>query len=67
MRPPPRASAFVRVESAGGERFEMNCGHLGLLDYYEGDKGKVYPFRLMDSHSGGFTWSSPRAKDSKGD
>lgn len=42
--------AYVRVESAPGERFEVDWGHFGVLDY-EGDPRKLYAFALIDCHS----------------
>jgi transposase len=35
--------AFVRVESSPGDRFEIDWGHFGALDY-QGDKRKLYAF-----------------------
>ena len=45
---PPRA--FVRVESSPGDRFEIDWGHFGALDY-QGDKRKLYAFCLIECHS----------------
>jgi transposase len=45
---PPRA--FVRMEPAPAERFEVDWGHFGALDY-AGDKRKLYAFCLVDGHS----------------
>jgi transposase len=45
---PPRA--FVRVESSPGDRFEVDWGHFGALDY-EGDQRKLYAFCLIECHS----------------
>ena len=42
--------AFVRMEPAAGERFEVDWGHFGALDY-SGDKRKLYAFALVDAHS----------------
>ena len=42
--------AFVRMEPPAGERFEVDWGHFGVLDY-EGDKRKLYAFALVDAHS----------------
>ncbi len=45
---PPRA--FVRMEPGPAERFEVDWGHFGTLDY-AGDKRKLYAFCLVDGHS----------------
>jgi len=45
---PPRA--FVRMEPAAGERFEVDWGHFGALDY-QGDQRKLYAFGLIEAHS----------------
>jgi transposase len=45
---PPRA--FVRMEPAPAERFEVDWGHFGTLDY-AGDKRKLYAFCLVEGHS----------------
>jgi transposase len=45
---PPRA--FVRMEPSLGERFEIDWGHFGALDY-AGDKRKLYAFCLVEGHS----------------
>jgi len=42
--------AFVRMEPAAGERFEIDWGHFGALDY-QGDKRKLYAFALLEAHS----------------
>src|SRR5690348_13438068 len=42
--------AFVRVEPIAGERFEVDWGHFGALDY-AGDQRKLYAFALVDAHS----------------
>jgi len=42
--------AFVRVESSPGDRFEVDWGHFGVLDY-QGDKRKLYAFCLVECHS----------------
>lgn len=42
--------AFVRMEPHAGERFEVDWGHFGALDY-AGDKRKLYGFALVDAHS----------------
>jgi transposase len=45
---PPRA--YVRVESSPGDRFEIDWGHFGSLDY-EGEKRKLYAFCCIECHS----------------
>jgi transposase len=47
-RPPQRA--YVRVESPPGDRFEIDWGHFGSLDY-QGDQRKLYAFSLVECHS----------------
>lgn len=47
-RSAPRA--FVRMEPAPGERFEIDWGHFGALDY-QGDKRKLYAFALVEAPS----------------
>ena len=42
--------AYVRVDSEPGERFEIDWGHFGVLDY-SGDKRKLYAFSLVECHS----------------
>src|ERR1700756_5122050 len=42
--------AFVRMEPNAGERFEVDWGHFGALDY-SGDKRKLYAFALVEAHS----------------
>jgi len=42
--------AFVRMEPAAGERFEIDWGHFGALDY-QGDTRKLYAFALIEAHS----------------
>jgi transposase len=42
--------AFIRVESGPGDRFEIDWGHFGTLDY-SGDKRKLYAFCLIECHS----------------
>jgi transposase len=50
-RPQSKPSrAFVRMEPAPGERFEVDWGHFGALDY-SGDKRKLYAFALVEAHS----------------
>ena len=51
VRPPTRpARAFVRIVPAPGERFEVDWGHFGVLDY-SGDKRKLYAFAMVEAHS----------------
>jgi hypothetical protein len=33
VRPKPAPRAFVRIEPISGERFEVDWGHFGALDY----------------------------------
>ena len=47
---PLRPRAFVRMEPGPGERFEVDWGHFGALDY-QGDKRKLYAFCLIEAHS----------------
>jgi transposase len=47
-RSAPRA--FVRMEPSPGERFEIDWGHFGSLDY-QGDQRKLYAFGLIEAHS----------------
>jgi transposase len=42
--------AFVRMEPSPGERFEIDWGHFGALDY-QGDARKLYAFALVECHS----------------
>lgn len=44
------ARAFLRMEPPPGERFEVDWGHFGALDY-QGDKRKLYAFALVEAHS----------------
>jgi transposase len=46
----PAPPAFVRMEPGPGERFEIDWGHFGVLDY-QGDKRKLYAFCLIEAHS----------------
>jgi transposase len=39
--------AFVRMEPIAGERFEVDWGHFGTLDY-SGDSRKLYAFVLVE-------------------
>jgi transposase len=48
QRKPGRA--FLRMEPPPGERFEVDWGHFGTLDY-QGDKRKLYAFALVEAHS----------------
>ena len=38
------------MEPSAGERFEIDWGHFGVLDY-QGDKRKLYAFALIEAHS----------------
>ena len=42
--------AFIRMEPSPGERFEVDWGHFGALNY-AGDKRKLYVFALVEAHS----------------
>lgn len=49
----PRAQnkrAFIRMEHAPGEPFEIDWAHFGALDY-GGEKRKLYAFALVEAHS----------------
>jgi len=51
VRPQSRPSrAFLRMEPSPGERFEVDWGHFGVLDYAS-DKRKLYAFALVEAHS----------------
>lgn len=51
VRPPRSAPrAFVRMEPSPGERFEIDWGHFGTLNY-QGDLRKLYAFCLLEAHS----------------
>jgi transposase len=51
VRPQVKPSrAFLRMEPPAGERFEVDWGHFGVLEY-EGDKRKLYAFALVEAHS----------------
>ena len=51
VRPQLKAKrAFVRMEPLAGERFEVDWGHFGALNY-SGDSRKLYAFALVDAHS----------------
>ena len=50
VRPAPAKRAFVRMETLAGERFEVDWGHFGALNY-SGDSRKLYAFALVDAHS----------------
>lgn len=47
---PAEPRAFVRMEPSAGERFEIDWGHFGALDY-QGDPRKLYAFALIEAHS----------------
>ena len=49
-RKPKPNRAFVRMEPPPGERFEVDWGHFGVLNY-SGDKRKLYAFALVEAHS----------------
>jgi transposase len=50
-RPQLKSSrAFLRMEPPPGERFEVDWGHFGVLDY-AGDKRKLYAFAPVEAHS----------------
>lgn len=42
--------AYVRMEPAAGERFEIDWGHFGAL-LYQGHARKLYAFYLVECHS----------------
>ena len=42
--------AYVRMEPPPGDRFEMDWGHFGALDY-NGASRKLYAFCLIECHS----------------
>ncbi len=48
--PAHRPRAFVRMEPGPAERFEVDWGHFGALDY-AGDKRNLYAFCLVEAHS----------------
>src|SRR6266852_4932663 len=51
VRPQLKPSrAFLRMEPPPGERFDVDWGHFGTLDY-SGDKRKLYAFALVECHS----------------
>jgi transposase len=50
IRPTAPPRAFVRMEPSPGERFEIDWGHFGALDY-QGDSRKLYAFALVECHS----------------
>jgi transposase len=51
VRPQLKPSrAFLRMEPPPGERFEVDWGHFGVVDY-AGDKRKLYAFALVEAHS----------------
>ncbi len=49
-RPQTPKRAFVRMEPLAGQRFEVDWGHFGALNY-SGDSRKLYAFALVDAHS----------------
>jgi hypothetical protein len=51
VRPKTQAKrAYVRMEPAAGERFEIDWGHFGVLSY-QGHARKLYAFCLVECHS----------------
>lgn len=51
VRPRPNTQrAFIRMEHAPGERFEIDWAHFGVLDY-GGEKRKLYAFALVEAYS----------------
>jgi len=46
----PARRAYVRMEPAAGERFEIDWGHFGVLSY-QGHTRKLYAFCLVECHS----------------
>src|SRR3989449_2030115 len=51
VRPKTHAQrAYVRMEPAAGERFEIDWGHFGVLSY-QGHARKLYAFCLVECHS----------------
>ncbi|MDQ1474143.1 MAG: hypothetical protein QOJ99_5623 [Bryobacterales bacterium] len=50
IRPQTPKRAFVRMEPLAGQRFEVDWGHFGALNY-SGDSRKLYAFALVDAHS----------------
>jgi transposase len=42
--------AYVRMEPASGDRFDIDWGHFGALDY-AGTPRKLYAFCLVECHS----------------
>src|SRR4051812_39363423 len=49
VRPQIAPRAFVRMEPLAGERFEVDWGHFGALEYSGGAR-KLYAFALVDAH-----------------
>lgn len=47
-RYPPRA--YIRVESSPGDRFEIDWGHFGWIDY-KSERRKLYGFCCIECHS----------------
>ncbi len=64
VRPRRPARAFLRMDPQPGERFEVDWGHFGGLEY-EGDRRKLYAFVLVDCTAGSCTSSSLTARASK--
>ncbi len=50
VRPRPTPRAFLRMDPLPGERFEVDWGHFGSIDY-EGDRRKLYAFVMVECHS----------------
>jgi transposase len=50
IRPRRKKRAFVRIEVSPGDRFEVDWGHFGALDY-DGDPRKLYAFAMIECHS----------------
>jgi hypothetical protein len=51
VRPQPKPGrAFLQMEPPAGERFEVDWGHLGVLDYVQ-DTRKLYACALVEAHS----------------
>lgn len=50
IRPVKHQRAYVRIEVMAGERFEVDWGHFGSMDY-DGDRRKLYAFAMVECHS----------------
>jgi len=50
VRRQPAPRAFLRMDPLPGERFEVDWGHFGAIEY-QGDRRKLYAFVLVDCHS----------------